>query len=57
MSADIGFLPGTKEEKMESWVQPFYDNMRIIFGDKGMKFIEAMSDKGKIEVEANLNLK
>lgn len=52
MSADIGYLPGDKNEKMQSWVQPFYDNMRIIFGDKGMKFIEAMQEKGKIEVEA-----
>ncbi|MFZ5807041.1 MAG: PhoH family protein [Verrucomicrobiota bacterium] len=30
MGRDIGFLPGTKEEKMKPWVQPIYDNIESI---------------------------
>jgi len=52
MSADIGFLPGTKEEKMQSWVQPFFDNIKVIFGGKSLAFIEGMITRGAIEVEA-----
>ena len=52
MSADIGFLPGTKQDKMQSWVQPFFDNIKVIFGEKSLSFIGGMVDKGIIEVEA-----
>ncbi len=27
---DIGFLPGTKEEKMQPWVQPTYDALELL---------------------------
>ncbi|MBD3296887.1 MAG: AAA family ATPase [Candidatus Omnitrophica bacterium] len=27
---DIGYLPGTKEEKLESWMGPVYDNLEYI---------------------------
>lgn len=30
MGRDIGFLPGTKDEKMKPWVQPIYDNIEAI---------------------------
>lgn len=51
MSADIGFLPGSKEEKMASWVQPFFDNFDVIF--KGNKeYLKGWMDNGVIEVEA-----
>lgn len=51
MSKDIGFLPGTKEEKMASWVQPFFDNFKAIFGDSGT-YIDGYFRSGAIEVEA-----
>lgn len=48
---DIGFLPGTLEEKMAPWIAPIKDNLNYLFkGDKmtmGMYF-----DEGVIEVEA-----
>lgn len=30
LGADIGYLPGTIEEKLRSWMQPIYDNMDFI---------------------------
>jgi PhoH-like ATPase len=36
-SQDIGFLPGSLEEKMESWMQPIYDNLGIICETKSAK--------------------
>ena len=28
---DIGYLPGTKEEKLENWMGPIFDNLEYIF--------------------------
>jgi PhoH-like ATPase len=52
MSKDIGFLPGTKEEKMSPWLQPIFDNMEVIFSKKGTSYFQVMIDKGQIEIEA-----
>lgn len=30
MGNDIGFLPGSKEEKYDPFLQPFYDNLKVI---------------------------
>jgi len=30
LGQDIGYLPGTLEEKLHSWMQPIYDNMEFI---------------------------
>jgi PhoH-like ATPase len=30
LGRDIGFLPGTVEEKLHSWMMPIYDNMQYI---------------------------
>lgn len=46
---DIGFLPGTKEEKMAEWVKPFMDNLELMMdGD----YIRMCMEKGLIELEA-----
>lgn len=53
LGRDIGFLPGTKEEKMEPWVQPIVDNLEHLFSSKKNKDILQMYfDNGLIEVEA-----
>lgn len=31
---DIGFLPGTLEEKMEPWIAPIRDNLNFLMGNK-----------------------
>lgn len=45
---DIGFLPGTLEEKMNPWLAPFIDNFRNAFSD--LTLFEMMKKKGQIEV-------
>ncbi len=45
---DIGFLPGSAEDKMAPWLAPILDNMRVHFRDP-QKF-EAMQEKGQIEI-------
>lgn len=51
-SKDIGFLPGTKLEKMEPWLQPIFDNLSVLYSEQGRGYIDLMMDKGVIEVEA-----
>lgn len=41
LGRDIGYLPGTKEEKLFHWMQPIYDNLQFL--------CEASGPEGKIE--------
>jgi len=50
MGKDIGFLPGTMEEKMGPWLMPIHDNLEFILGNKSQ--IKSYFEKGLIEVEA-----
>ena len=50
MGRDIGFLPGTLEEKMAPWVMPIQDNLEFLMGDK--KNLDLYIDDGFIEIEA-----
>tara|TARA_B100000900_G_C20535650_1_gene698250 strand:- start:80 stop:1414 length:1335 start_codon:yes stop_codon:yes gene_type:complete len=51
MGKDIGYLPGTMEEKMHPWLKPIQDNLQYILGNDKATLEEYM-DKGIIEVEA-----
>jgi PhoH-like ATPase len=48
---DIGFLPGTLEEKMMPWLAPIQDNLQFLMGDDKMT-LDLYHEKGQIEVEA-----
>jgi len=37
LGKDIGYLPGTKAEKFNPWMQPIYDNMEILLSTKNEK--------------------
>jgi len=50
LGKDIGFLPGTMQEKMLPWLMPIQDNLKFLMGDRTS--LEMYMDKGKIEVEA-----
>ncbi len=51
MGKDIGYLPGTMEEKMHPWLMPLQDNLQFLLGhDKAT--LEEYMDKGIIEIEA-----
>jgi len=53
---DIGYLPGTMEEKLAPWFQAVMDNFEILFGSKGRndwkRDLEMFQKKGQIEMEA-----
>ena len=54
MGDDIGFLPGTKEEKLRPWMQPIYDNLELLFRNCSEPF-EVLQDlirKGMLDLEA-----
>ena len=51
MGKDIGFLPGTMEEKMMPWLAPIQDNLQFLFGNDRMT-LDMHIDEGRIEVEA-----
>jgi len=48
---DIGFLPGSMEEKMLPWLAPIQDNLQFLMGDDKAT-LELYMEKGQIEVEA-----
>ena len=51
LGKDIGFLPGTMEEKMLPWLKPIQDNLQLILGnDRTM--LQSFMEKGQIEIEA-----
>ena len=50
LGKDIGFLPGTMEEKMMPWLMPIQDNLKFLMGDRTS--LQMYTEKGKIEVEA-----
>ena len=50
MGKDIGYLPGSMEEKMTPWLMPIQDNLEFLMGDK--RTLDMYIDDGIIEVEA-----
>ena len=51
MGRDIGFLPGTMEEKMLPWLKPIQDNIQFIVGNDKL-VMEQLMESGVIELEA-----
>jgi PhoH-like ATPase len=51
MGRDIGFLPGTLEEKMTPWLAPVQDNLEFLMGDD-KEHLKMLVEKGTIEMEA-----
>jgi|TARA_R110000796_G_scaffold65289_1_gene150935 PhoH-like ATPase len=50
LGRDIGFLPGTLEEKMMPWIAPIRDNLEHLFGDRTA--LDMQLEQGVIEIEA-----
>lgn len=51
MGKDIGFLPGTLEEKMLPWLAPIQDNLQYLFGNDKMT-LDMHVEEGRIQIEA-----
>lgn len=57
LGKDIGYLPGTKEEKLYHWMQPIYDNLEFLCQStsgetNGMETQKWIMESKKIEMEA-----
>ena len=64
LGRDIGFLPGTFEEKMAPWIAPIRDNLGFLLSNKGKNgkkpskdfagdpYINMLFEEKKIEIEA-----
>lgn len=55
LGRDIGYLPGTKEEKLFHWMQPIYDNLDYLCASTGGEASETLKwvmESKKIEMEA-----
>jgi PhoH-like ATPase len=51
MGKDIGFLPGTMQEKMAPWLAPVQDNLKFLTGDDQTTLDQYIAN-GLIEMEA-----
>jgi len=51
---DLGYLPGSKEEKLRPWMQPIYDNMEFLFSNNAQpsKLVNHLIDTDVLEMEA-----
>jgi PhoH-like ATPase len=64
LGRDLGYLPGTLEEKMAPWIAPIKDNLGFLLSGKGKKgekrnqdvdkdpYINLLFAEGKLEIEA-----
>ena len=60
LGKDIGYLPGTKDQKLNFWMQPVFDNLGFLLqkeeGERGFgkakDRIEALMDADLLEIEA-----
>lgn len=57
LGRDIGYLPGSKEEKLENWMLPIFDNLEFLLevkkpAEKPEKRIKELLDGGTITLEA-----
>lgn len=55
LGRDIGYLPGTKEEKLFNWMQPIFDNLEFLCGSSGHEATDILNwvmETKKIEMEA-----
>jgi PhoH-like ATPase len=56
MGKDLGYLPGTVEEKLNPWMQPVYDNLEFLLVAGGgrkrtMQDVRELFDSGQLQVE------
>lgn len=53
LGRDIGYLPGTKEEKLFNWMQPIHDNLELLCDSTGTEPNDTLRFvMSKIEMEA-----
>ncbi len=53
MGDDLGYLPGSKEEKLRPWMQPIYDNLEFLLRDSldPPDMLGELIERGVLEME------
>ena len=51
LGKDLGFLPGSLEEKMKPWLTPIQDNLQFLMGNDKTT-LDMYLERGRIEIEA-----
>ncbi|HET7691598.1 MAG TPA: PhoH family protein [Gemmatimonadota bacterium] len=55
MGKDIGYLPGSVEEKLNPWMQPIYDNLALLLDGRpagnGTRTVDDLVSRGALAVE------
>ncbi len=51
LGKDLGYLPGTKDDKLNPWMQPIYDNMDILLSSHEEKAGRNPKDKKKASMQ------
>lgn len=49
MGRDIGFLPGTKDEKLSAWMKPIFDNLEFLLTDRRVHSGETANVEAKLK--------
>lgn len=55
MGNDVGYLPGTLEEKLDPWMKPIADNLDMLSHNKGkdsQNTLESLQEDGMLEIGA-----
>lgn len=57
LGKDIGYLPGSKDEKLRNWMQPIFDNLEFLTGqgdedDDTASHVDYLIETNKLELEA-----
>ncbi len=56
LGKDLGYLPGTEDEKLRPWMQPIYDNIDFLADERGEKtgekVINGLQTMGLLKIEA-----
>jgi len=60
MGKDIGYLPGSKEEKLSHWMEPIFDNLTFLMQDgtghvgekNARQKVSDLMEQGVVELEA-----
>ena len=55
LGKDIGFLPGSKDAKLGSWMQPIFDNLQFLLGEEKIQEKSSSKKQSRMTVESLLN--
>ena len=55
MGKDIGYLPGTKDEKLSAWMQPIFDNLTYLMSTRGAHALSGQGHADSRSIEQRID--